>query len=329
MKVFLSWHGEMSHKVALALRDWLPKVIQAVKPFISEDIGKGERWSDEVAQELNETTYGIVCLTPYNLKAPWINFEAGAISNSRTTQTSAVSPFLFNVEESKITGPLKQYQLTRYEKASIFSLLSSINSKLEAQQQLTPELLRQEFNAWWTEIDGILGKISEGQYEETETGYDWLYTSEDFKSKQEQINCKQIWVITPELFHRAVDPRIRKIVERNIARGIVYTFLTPDTGKIDDARKEVNSIFRSNPDQFIIKPIPEDEFQRLAVTDYIILNPDEDNTYPLNVFLELPIESRGYWIKVEYKAAIEFVNRFRQLQEKIAKAVPGRDETGS
>ena len=50
MKVFLSWSGELSHKVALAFREWLPNVIQSIEPYVSsEDIDKGARWSAEMA----------------------------------------------------------------------------------------------------------------------------------------------------------------------------------------------------------------------------------------------------------------------------------------
>ena len=81
MKVFLSWSGDVSQQVAIALHKWLPYVLQRVKPFLSSsDISAGENWVDLLAEELQNTNYGIICVTPYNIRKPWINFEAGALS---------------------------------------------------------------------------------------------------------------------------------------------------------------------------------------------------------------------------------------------------------
>jgi hypothetical protein len=67
----------------MVLRDWLPSVIQSLEPYVSsEDIDKGTRWSSDIAKELDNSAYGILCVTQDNLAAPWINFEAGALSKS-------------------------------------------------------------------------------------------------------------------------------------------------------------------------------------------------------------------------------------------------------
>ena len=100
MKVFISWSGNKSHKVALLFREWLPSVIQSVVPYVSsEDIDKGARWSTDIAKELEDSTFGILCVTKENLNAPWLSFEAGALS--KTMDKSFVTPFLFDIKRSE------------------------------------------------------------------------------------------------------------------------------------------------------------------------------------------------------------------------------------
>ncbi|CAC9976768.1 hypothetical protein [Flavobacterium panici] len=53
MKVFISWSGERSKKVAELLDDWLQCVIQAVNPWMSsKDIDRGALWFTEINDQL-------------------------------------------------------------------------------------------------------------------------------------------------------------------------------------------------------------------------------------------------------------------------------------
>ena len=96
MKVFISWSGNKSHKVAMIFREWLPSVIQSLEPYVSsEDIDKGARWSSDIAKELEDSTFGILCVT---------------------MDKSFVTPFLFDIKRSEVNGPILQFQSTVFEK---------------------------------------------------------------------------------------------------------------------------------------------------------------------------------------------------------------------
>jgi hypothetical protein len=158
MKVFISWSGDLSHKIALTFREWLPSVIQAIRPYVSsQDIDKGARWSTDIAKELSESTYGILCVTRDNIDAPWINFEAGALS--KTIDKSFVAPFLFNIQRSEVKGPLLQFQSTIYEKEDLLKLMVSINTRAPAGEQLEAGTLKKAFEVWWPQFEGEMKKI--------------------------------------------------------------------------------------------------------------------------------------------------------------------------
>src|SRR5579864_2265527 len=129
MDVFISWSGERSGAAAKALRDWLPKIINALKPWLSSaDIDKGTRWSADVASRLQAAKAGIICLTPSNIHSDWILFEAGALS--KTLQNTYVCPFLIELEPSDVKPPLAQFQATRAQKDEILKLLKTPNGAL-------------------------------------------------------------------------------------------------------------------------------------------------------------------------------------------------------
>lgn len=157
MKVFLSWSGHKSHQVALIFRDWLPSVIQSITPYVSsEDIDKGARWSTDIAKELEDSSFGILCVTKENLEAPWLLFEAGALS--KMMDKGSVCPFLFDLKMAEIKeGPILQFQTTVFEKNDVKKLLLSLN-KACGETGLKEDLLLKSFDVWWPSLEQSLNK---------------------------------------------------------------------------------------------------------------------------------------------------------------------------
>jgi len=157
MKVFLSWSGTRSHKVALVFRDWLPSVIQEIIPYVSsEDIDKGARWSTDIAKELSDSTFGILCVTRENINAPWLTFEAGALS--KTMDKSLVSPFLFDIKRSEVDGPILQFQSTIFEKEDLKKLVTTLNKACD-KDGLSAERLSKAFEVWYPTLEAELNKL--------------------------------------------------------------------------------------------------------------------------------------------------------------------------
>jgi hypothetical protein len=156
MNVFISWSGDSSKKFAETLNEWLPMVIQAIKPFYSpEDIKKGEFWTGRIKDELKSNTTGIICIAQNNQNAPWILFEAGALANS--IGKSKVYPLLFDMEITELKPPLSLFNASVFNKEEIRKILKSINSDLD--DKLEEKRIDKLFDALWSEFEGKIEKI--------------------------------------------------------------------------------------------------------------------------------------------------------------------------
>lgn len=166
MKIFISWSGKRSKAVAVAVKRWLPYVFPDISPWMSsEDIGAGVRWGTAIINELDSSNFGILCLTPENLNAPWILFEAGAIS--KLLERSCVAPYCFRLAISDIEEPLAQFQGVNADETGTRELIRSINSR--RQPGFTEEHLERVFQKWWPDLKSELSKISEDVTELTFT----------------------------------------------------------------------------------------------------------------------------------------------------------------
>ena len=141
--VFISWSGERSKLVASALHNWIPLVIQTAKPFMSDtDIEKGSRGLADIASALNGVSLGITCLTPENLSAIWLFYEAGAISKAVDgTKTKLCTLLLGGLRPEDVKGPLGMFQATKRKRRTCESLSIQSTGRLETRPWLRTALI--------------------------------------------------------------------------------------------------------------------------------------------------------------------------------------------
>lgn len=112
MRIFVSWSGTRSQAIATAMRDWLPKIIDGIELFHSEDIPKGRDWHSALVNALRDCAAGIFCLTPESLRSHWMLFEAGALIQHGDQPT--LLTYLYGIDE--LPGPLSHFQATRFDR---------------------------------------------------------------------------------------------------------------------------------------------------------------------------------------------------------------------
>lgn len=158
MPVFISWSGDRSKGVAEALRRFLPLVIQRLPVFMSgSDIAAGTKWANILHEQLAKATFGIICVTPENLQMPWLNFEAGAISNA--VGQPRVAPLLLELHASDVGPPLSLFEMSEFTRQDIYSLVVSINETEQALRLDTP-VLDEAFAAFWPRLEADLAALA-------------------------------------------------------------------------------------------------------------------------------------------------------------------------
>lgn len=158
MKVFISWSGKRSKETAEVLASWIRQVIQAAETWISLDMEKGARWSEQIKNELESSKVGIICLNRENLQSEWILFEAGALSK---TQDAHVCTFLLDINAADIKPPLGQFQHTLFIKEDVRRLINTINNKIisNGEKSILDKDLNEVFEMFYPRLEEKLSQI--------------------------------------------------------------------------------------------------------------------------------------------------------------------------
>jgi len=165
--VLISWSKTQSKLVASALHGWLPGVLPGIKPWMSSrDIEKGREWFQELQDMLLRTRVCIICVTPENVRSPWIYYEAGAIA-ARGPDV-LICPYLVGVSPSMLAdGPLGQWQCTAADQDDTWELIKSLNSNALASRH-DVSVLRGNFDARWPGFEAQVRRVAESDVDAQE-----------------------------------------------------------------------------------------------------------------------------------------------------------------
>jgi hypothetical protein len=155
MNIFISQSLDRSRDLALHLEPFLKMVLNGVDPWVSTTgAERGTRWLEAVNNSLEAANGGIVCLTPENLREPWIHFESGAIA---VNPRNRLYTLLLGLKKGEVPPPLDQFTQTTVAKDDFFIMIEAMNW-LTAKPRKESEL-REAFDAHWPRKLGP--KISE------------------------------------------------------------------------------------------------------------------------------------------------------------------------
>jgi hypothetical protein len=217
MKVFITWSGNTSKAVAQALRDFIPTVLQSVEAFMSAtDIEKGTRWEGEISRNLDDSDAGIICLTADNLTAPWILFEAGALSKKNSDSPTRVFTYLHGITAAHVPPPLSIFQSTVSEKDDTRRLFQNI--KKICQTTLPDEALNKLFELLWPGLENELAKAP-------------APAKKPQRDAQEMI--EEILGLTREMSKKLVSQRVSREVDSDLENKYqaIQAFLAAESGK--------------------------------------------------------------------------------------------------
>jgi hypothetical protein len=157
MRIFTSWSGERSKTAALGLKSLLQDLFEeAVQVFVSDHISPGEAWAQRLGTELEQSEFGILCLTQENCQAPWLLFEAGAIA--KKFGTSRVVPYLIDeLPPASDRSPLAQFQHVRADREGTYRLVGGINSIRESPKP--EDRLERSFTKWWPDLEQTINGL--------------------------------------------------------------------------------------------------------------------------------------------------------------------------
>jgi len=216
-KVFISWSGETSRKIALELKAAFESASRGqIQCFISvEDILPGDVWTTKIMTAFDECDLAIFCLTKENINSPWLYFEAGAVSATN----KPIIPVLINCDFDDVRkSPLSTYQSIKlFDDASRRKLVAHVTSifKLDGESR---DAFNLAFPAQLLEVREKSGDAKYHHYISSMEEYIQVVSSIDISSDGKLKSSKKISNRQANIFYRG------QTIREKQEKGIIIPF---------------------------------------------------------------------------------------------------------
>ncbi|MBU8865574.1 toll/interleukin-1 receptor domain-containing protein [Paenarthrobacter sp. MMS21-TAE1-1] len=145
--------------MAQAIYKCLPSLFDNAKPWISTENRSGSIWLPEIDKQLSDTDFGIVCVSKQNQGAPWLNYEAGALSRKVDAKRELMPVLLVDFDDTvEVTGPVTGFQMKFANLEDFFVIMKDLNES-ELGPGIDADILRMRVELIWPSIEAEVKKV--------------------------------------------------------------------------------------------------------------------------------------------------------------------------
>jgi hypothetical protein len=168
--IFISYSKQVTHDVAKVIEELIyaiyPKGSSNVDVFLSSKRIKAGAFKDQILDAMKNAKFAISILSPENINAPWLMFEAGALTMAVEQNGGKFMPYLFCRHASKREATIDDLQYAQYQKDykenqnQLFILLQNLNASLSKSNQVDELQINSKINDHWDSISKRLDVIA-------------------------------------------------------------------------------------------------------------------------------------------------------------------------
>ena len=171
-----------------------------------------------------------MCLTPGCVRAPWLNFEAGALASA---VDGRLYTYLHGVKPEQLSGPLSAFQSTSSNEDDTRRLVASLAQESAPDGAIDEAVLRVRFERAWPDLATTLRHLDEVIVEAAVPGFAELFNTKTFTEPMRE--CPDLgWIARHERLAR-VDALLTDRPDEVVALGLPHLVRL-----YDDLRRQID-----------------------------------------------------------------------------------------